>query len=70
MTPQAPLSTHWPMRKERLTRERENQIRHDVFKAGLNPYRVMRGRGVSRNQMDRICCHAVNWRKWGKGVGA
>jgi hypothetical protein len=69
-TPTAPLSTHWPVRTKRPTHEQENEVRREVFKLGRNPYQVMQERGLSKNQMDRYCCHGIDWRKWGKGVGA
>jgi hypothetical protein len=67
-TPTAPLSTHWPVRTKRPTHEQENEVRREVFKLGRNPYQVMRERGMSKSMMDRICCHAVDWRKWGKAA--
>jgi hypothetical protein len=70
-TPTAPLSPHWPVRTKRPTHDQENEVRREVFKLGRNPHQVMRERGISKSMMDRICCHAVDWRKWtdAKGVG-
>jgi hypothetical protein len=62
----APLSPHWPVRGKRPSHELENEVRREVFKLGRNPYQVMAERGMSKSMMDRICCHGVDWRKWGK----
>lgn len=66
----APLSTSMrhPRRYVRRSDELEREVRREVFTLGRNPHQVMRERGYSKSMMDRICCHAIDWKKWTKAT--
>jgi hypothetical protein len=42
----------------------ENEVRRQVFKLGRNPHEVMREWGYTKTIIDRVCCHAIDWKKW------
>jgi hypothetical protein len=61
----APLSTS--MRHRRYVRRSdadENEVRRQVFKLGRNPREVMAEWGYTKAMMARVCCHAIDWKKW------